>query len=451
MRAIFAVSLALVVFGAAHTYGAAQSPSPAARPAQTRPSFTKDVAPILQNKCQACHRPGTFAPMSLVTYEEARPWARSIKAKVIAREMPPFYIDKDTGIQEYENDISLTAEEIATLAQWADSGAEKGDPAHMPAPRTFPDEQRWQFGEDGEPDLVVSLPEPYMLPGTGADRWPNVLIDPKLTEDRYIKAVQIVPTKGYTVIHHIRTSLVIPTDGSLNAGQFQPNGPASVEEMGIFLNEYAIGKGADVFREGSGRLIKAGTKVNVSFHLHPSGKDTPVNIALGIKFHPKGYKPKNVVISDTPKYPEIDIRPHQADVRVDGFRLLTKPTRLLSYQPHMHNRGKYACIEAILPTTPATFQTLTCAKFYFNWHLNYVYSENSAPLLPAGTMLRTVQIYDNSASGRFNHDPDAQVTFGNRTIDEMAGPWISFYEMPEEQFKQELAERAARRQRGGSR
>ena len=160
MRAIFAVSLALVVFAAAHTYGAAQSPSPAARPAQTKPTFTKDVAPILQNKCQQCHRPGTFAPMSLVTYEEARPWARSIKAKVVAREMPPFYVDKDTGIQEYENDISLTAEEIATLAQWADSGAEKGDPAHMPPPRTFPDEHRFQFGEEGEPDLVVSLPEP---------------------------------------------------------------------------------------------------------------------------------------------------------------------------------------------------------------------------------------------------------------------------------------------------
>jgi hypothetical protein len=448
MRVILAVLLTLVSLTSARV--AAQSFSPALQPAQAKVTFATDIAPILQNKCQVCHRPNTFAPMSLLTYEEARPWARSIKAKVTAREMPPWFIDKGTGIQHFANDMSLTDEEIATIAKWVDTGAEKGDPADMPLPRTFPDDRRWQFGEDGEPDLVVHLPKDYMLPGSGADRWPNVLIDPQLTEDRYIKAVQIVPTNGYRAIHHIRTSLVAPTDDSVHSGQFQPNGPASLEEMGVFLNEYAIGKGADVFRDGSGRLIKAGTKVNVSFHLHPYGTDTPVNIALGIKFHPKGYRPKNVVISDTPKYPEIDIRPHEANARVDGYRLLTKPTRLLSYQPHMHNRGKYACIEAILPTTPATFETLTCARFYFNWHLNYVYAEDSAPLLPAGTMLHTIQIYDNSAASRFNPDPDAQVTFGNRTIDEMAGPWISFYEMSEEQFKQEVAERAARRQHVGS-
>jgi hypothetical protein len=390
--------------------------------------------------------------MPLLTYEDVRPWARAIKVKVVAREMPPWFIDKNTGIQHYANDVSLTDAEIATIAKWVDSSAPQGNTADMPPARTFAAENRWQFGEYGEPDLVVPLPKDYQMPATGADRWPNVLIDPGLTEDRYIKAVQIIPTKGYTVIHHIRTSLVAPDDDSVHAGQFQPDGPASIEEMGVFLNEYAIGKGADVFREGSGRLIKAGTKVNVSFHLHPSGEETAMNIALGIKFHPKGYKPRNVIISDTPKYPEIDIRPHDPNARVDGYRLLTKPTRLVSYQPHMHNRGKYACIEAILPTTPATFETLSCARFFFNWHLNYVYTEDSAPLLPAGTMLHTIQFYDNSAASRFNPDPDAQVTFGNRTIDEMAGPWISFYEMSEEQFKQEVAERAARKIRvAGSR
>ena len=422
---------------------AAQSLSP--QPSKAPVTFTKDVAPILQNRCQICHRPDTFAPMSLLTYEEVRPWARSMKAKVVAREMPPWFIDKNTGVQHFSNDRSLTDQEIETIAKWVDTGAEKGNPADMPPPRTFPDEKQWQFGEAGEPDVVVQLPNDYVMPATGPDRWPNILVDPRLTEDRYIKAAQIVPTKGYPVIHHIRTSLVAPEDDSIHSGQFQPNGPASLEEMGIFLNEYAIGKGADVFREGSGRLIKAGTKVNVSLHLHSTGKETLMNIALGLKLYPKGYKPKNVIVSDTPKYPEIDIRPRTAEVRIDGFRLLTKPTRLISYQPHMHNRGKYACIEAILPTTPATFETLTCARFFFNWHLNYVYAEDSAPLLPAGTMLRTIQIYDNSAASRFNPDPDAQVTFGNRTIDEMAGPWISFYEMSEEQFKQEVAERAARK------
>jgi hypothetical protein len=437
MRAVVLVSLTVVALASAF-------PAAGQTPASSDVTFTKHIAPILQNKCQTCHRPDTVAPMSLITYEQVRPWARSIKAKVVAREMPPWFIDKNVGIQEYSNDVSLTDAEIQAIAKWVDAGAPQGNPADMPPARVFPSDQRWQFGQWGEPDLVVSLPKDYAMPATGADRWPNILVDPKLTEDRYIAAVQIIPTKGYPTIHHIRTSLVAPTDDSLHAGQFQPNGPGSIEEMGIFLNEYAIGKGADVFREGAGRLIKAGTKINVSFHLHASGQETPMNIALGLKFHPKDYKPRHVVISDTPKYPDIDIRPHQADARVDGFRLLTKPTRLLSYQPHMHNRGKYACIEAILPGAPPRFETLTCAKFTFNWHLNYVYTEDSAPLLPAGTMLRTIQIYDNSASNPTNPDPDAQVTFGNRTIDEMAGPWISFYEMSEEEFKKEVEDRRAR-------
>lgn len=444
MRSMLAVSLALVAWTAMPVAGQ----SPASRDV----TFTKDIAPILQNRCQVCHRPDTFAPMSLVTYEEARPWARSIKAKVTAREMPPWFIDKDIGIQHFSNDRSLTDEEIATIARWADTGAEKGDPADMPPPRTFPDETLWQFGQYGEPDLVVPLAKDYILPASGADQWPNILIDPKLTEDRYIAAVQIIPTKGYTVIHHIRTSLVAPTDDSLHAGQVDANGPPSVENMGVFLNEYAIGKGADVFREGSGRLIKAGTKVNVSFHLHPNGKETPVNLALGLKFHPKGYTPKHVIVSDVVNTTDIDIRPHDPNARVDGYRLLKKPTRLLSYQPHQHNRGKSACLEAIhsLPNGQSRVEPLNCARFFFNWHLNYVYAEDSAPLLPAGTMLHTIQWYDNSSANRFNPDPDAQVTFGMRTIDEMAGPWISLYEMTEEEFKQEVEERRTRRHTVGS-
>lgn len=448
MRLILAISVTLVMSSAA-VPAAGQSPS------SDEITFTKQVAPILQNHCQVCHRPNTFAPMSLVTYEEVRPWARSIKTKVAAREMPPFYIDKNVGIQEYSNDVSLTDEEIATIVKWVDSGAPQGNPADMPRPRVFPDDKRWQFGKYGEPDLVVSLPRDYMMPTTGPDHWPSILVDPGLTEDRYIAAVQIVPTKGYRLIHHIRSSLVAPTPTaeSVQAGQGE-------EAMGRFLNEYAIGKGADVFREGSGRLIKAGTKITVSMHLHPNYGEveeaaTPVNIALGLKFHPKGYKPKHVVISDSGKYPGIDIRPGDPNARGDGYYLLKSPTRLLSWQPHMHNRGKAACILAIIPVPDSGssdgltsgqpgFETLSCARFTFNWHLNYVYTDDSAPLLPAGTMLHTIQWFDNSAASRTNTDPAAQVTRGNRTIDEMSGGWLSFYQMSEEEFTQELAQRGAR-------
>ena len=450
MHHILAVSLALTLgLFLVNLSAAGQSPSSTQQASTV--TFAKHVAPILQNRCQACHRRDTFAPMSLVTYEEVRPWARSIKAKVVAREMPPWFIDKKIGVQHFSNDASLTDEEIGTIAAWVDGGALKGDPADMPPPRTFADQGRWDFGSHGEPDLVVNLPKDYLVPASGPDHWPNILIDPKLTEDRYIAGVQIIPTKGYRSVHHIRTSLITPSDDAAHAGEVD-SGAASVGDMGVFLNEYAIGKGADAFPDGSGRLIKAGTRINVSFHLHPNGQETPMNIALGLKLHPKGYTPKHAIVSAIIDNFDLDIRPHEANARFDAYHLLTKPTRLLSYQPHMHNRGKAACMEAIhpLPNGNSRIEPINCARFTFNWHLNYVYAEDSAPLLPAGTILHMINWYDNTAANKANPDPDAQLTFGGRTIDEMSGTWLSLYQMTEEEFKKEVENRRARQHTVGS-
>jgi hypothetical protein len=406
--------------------------------AQEQVTFTKDVAPILQERCQVCHRVGTFAPMSLVTYEQARPWARSIKQKVLAREMPPWFIDKNVGVQHFSNDVSLTDQEIATLVKWVDSGAPQGNPADMPPPRSFPDGQVWHIGQ---PDLIVRLPQDVVVKAKAPDQWPDILVDPGLTEDRYIQGVQIIPAKGHKVIHHIRTSIVEP-EGSRHSGQLDGNVALAVGEQGVFLNEYAIGKGGDVFPEGSGRLIKAGTKVNFQFHLHSVGEETPTNVALGIKFYPKGYVPKHSITSLTVGVNEIDIRPHTDNVRSDGYLTLTKPARLLSFQPHMHSRGKAECLEAIYPNGKA--EMLSCAKFFFNWHINYVYDDNAAPLLPSGTVLHSISWHDNTAGNKFNPDPDAQVTWGERTVDEMGSSWISYYYMSDEDFKKESEARRAK-------
>ena len=437
MRFILPVSLALVITIATVPMRAGQSATD-----QAQVTFAKDVAPILQKNCQVCHRPGSIAPMSLLTYVDARPWARSIRQKVAAREMPPWFIDRNVGVQHFSNDVSLTDHEIATIVKWVDAGAPQGNPADMPPAREFPDVNRWQFGE---PDLVVSLPKDLVVAASGPDRWPDFLVDPGLTGDRYIKGVQIIPTKGFAVIHHIRTSLVAPTDESRHTGEVDgPDGPPR-DEQGVFLNEYAIGKGADVFAEGAGRLIKAGTTINISLHVHSLGTQMPTNVALGLKFHPKGYVPKHVVVSAQVRYPEIDIRPNTANVRLDGYLILPKAARLLSYQPHMHDRGKSACIEAIYPTKTGVLnaQMLNCARFFFNWHLNYVYSDAAAPMLPAGTVLHTLQWYDNTAANKFNPDPDAQITYGQRTIDEMAGAWISYYLMSDDEYRKEVEERRA--------
>jgi len=123
-------------------------------------TFTKDVAPVLQEKCQVCHRPGTFAPMSLLTYEEARPWAKAIREKVLAREMPPWHIDKNVGVRHFKNDRSLSDEQIATIVKWVDGGALRGNPADMPPPREFEDQDKWHI----TPDLIVELPKDIIVP-----------------------------------------------------------------------------------------------------------------------------------------------------------------------------------------------------------------------------------------------------------------------------------------------
>ncbi|NOT27812.1 MAG: hypothetical protein HOP16_17130 [Acidobacteria bacterium] len=427
-------------------------------------TFTKHVAPILQKHCQECHRPSTFAPMSLLTYEQARPWARAMKAKVVARQMPPWFIDKTVGIQDYVSDRSLTEAEIETIAKWADSGAPQGNPADMPPPRVFKNNQQWDFGQFGdEPDMIVSLPKDYMMPPTGPDRWPEIMVDPKLTEDRYLAGVQLIPTKGDRLIHHLQTNMISPSAEA----QFE-QGNVTAEERGAFLNEYAVGKGADLFADNSGRLIPAGTKFNVQLHLHPTYNQqnreaTPVNVMLGLKFHPKGYKPQFDAKTIKIPYAPIDIRPGEKNVRVDGYYRLAQATRVLSWQPHMHNRGSYACLQALIPAQgnmgmgsegtglPTAerieVRLLSCARFSFSWHLNYTYTDDVAPLLPAGTILQTLQWFDNSRGNPDNPDPDAQITRGNRTLDEMAGAWLSYYYLSNAEFEKQMTARESRKHR----
>jgi mono/diheme cytochrome c family protein len=425
-------TLTLLIAIAAFAFTSAAADAPA------QVTFTKDVAPIFQEHCQTCHHVGTVAPMSLVTYADARPWARAIKQRVEAREMPPWFIDRNIGVQHFNNDESLTDDEIATIVKWVDNGAPQGNPADMPPPRQFADDQSWQIGK---PDLLITLPKDVIVKAHGADWWPDILVDPGLTEDRYVQAIQIVPTKGYNVVHHIRTSIVEPDAGTRHSGQLDGNVQLEVGEQGVFLNEYAIGKGADVFPDGSGRLIKAGTKINFQFHLHANGTETPTNVALGLKLYPKGYTPKHVITSLTVGVNDVDLRPHEANVRSDAYMPLIKPARLLSFQPHMHNRGKAECLEAIYPNGKT--EMLSCARFEFNWMRNYVYADDAAPLLPAGTILHSIMWHDNSEQARFNPDPDAQVTWGERTVDEMASAWLSYYYMSEEDFKKEVEARKA--------
>src|SRR6185503_510810 len=167
-------------------------------------TFARDVAPIMQRKCQTCHQPGSIAPMSLLTYNDAREYADEIKERVIAREMPPWHIDKTVGIQEFKNDRSLSDAEIKAIAAWVDAGAPEGDKKHAPPPLKFPDPNDWQLAEKfGKPDLIIRS-TPYTLAAQTQDKWFRPTVETGITEPRWVRAIEVKPARAESrkVTHH---------------------------------------------------------------------------------------------------------------------------------------------------------------------------------------------------------------------------------------------------------
>jgi hypothetical protein len=413
-----ALSIAMVAIASLVGF-AQQTPQPV--------TFSKDVAPILQKSCQGCHRPGAIAPMSLLTYQDARPWARSIKAKVTAREMPPWYIDRHIGITKFKDDPSLTDAEIATIARWVDQGAPAGSAKDMPPARQFADDDKWHIGK---PDMVVSLPKPYELKANGPDEFYDVDVDPGFTEDMYISAVETKPEAfSFKVVHHATANMIEDEEA---------------DPVGFFFNEYALGKNGDIFPEDSGRLIKAGSKIHFNLHLHPSGERSLVNLSIGFKLYPKGEVPKHVAFTQhMGDNTDLDIPPGQV-VRTDGYFRLPRPAVLSAFQPHMHNRGKAMCMEAIYPDIradsarpgPARTETLNCVSNYqFGWHITYPYADDVAPILPAGTIIHITAWHDNTAANKYNPNPRNWVGYGQRTIDEMSFAWVSLFYIDDGEYQ----------------
>ncbi len=395
-------------------------------------TFSKDIAPILQRSCQNCHRAGSIAPMALLTYKDARPWARSIKEKVVRREMPPWHIDRNVGITKFKEDPSLTDAEIATISNWVDRGAPEGNPADMPSPRQFSDLDKWQIGK---PDIVVSMKKPYTLKANGQDEYYDIEIDPGFKEDVYIQAVETKPDVGFKVVHHATTNLIEDAED---------------DPVGLFLNEYAVGKNADIFPENSGRLIRAGSKIHFNLHLHPNGEVTPVSVSLGLKLFPKGAVPKYVAFTQhMGEVTDLDLPAGQI-TRSDGYFRLPKPALISAFQPHFHTRGKAQCMEAVYPDVradsarpgPARSETISCVSNYqFGWSITYPYAEDVAPLLPAGTVIHVTTWHDNTDNNKFNPNPKNWVGYGQRTIDEMSFAWVSLYYLDEANYQQRVQAR----------
>ena len=414
LAAAVAAAVGLLSTGAVPS---AQSPAPGAV------TFTKDVAPILQKACQNCHRPGSIAPMSLLTYEDARPWARSIKDRVERRSMPPWHVDRTVGIRKFKDDPSLSDKEIATIVSWIDAGAPKGNPADMPAPKPFDDSDRWHIGK---PDLIVEMPRAFEVKPEAADWWGNFIADSGLTEDRYIKAVEAKPSaSAIRVVHHAVETLEYE-DGTPSGGT---------------LVEYAVGKNGDIFPDGSGKLMKAGARIRFNMHYHAIGSPVLDRTSVGIVFYPKGVVPKHVMTTIlSPNQDDLDIPAGADNVRSDAYYKFDRNARLVGFMPHMHNRGKRQCIEAIYPNM--RIEQFNCVNYDFQWQIVYNYADDVAPLLPAGTIIHVISWHDNSVANKYNPDPRNWVGFGNRTTDDMSRHWLTYYTMSDEEFKAEQAERA---------
>ena len=430
---IVAVLAAGMVFAASSAWAQTDPSTPLGAGQVT---FTKDIAPILQRSCQSCHRPGSIAPMSLLTYEEARPYARAIRQRTALRHrrgaMPPWFIEKEIGIQGFKDDISLSDAEIATIAKWVDNGAVRGNPADLPPPRAFADNASWQIGT---PDLIVTSPAVEMK-AINPDYWGALTPMPTgLTEDRYVAAMEIKEVNdsrdkpgratvgGLFVFHHALLGVIGP-DGRPAGGGWPV---------------HEVGRNADIFDSQAGKRLPAGSSVAFpSVHLHANGKDTRATLQVGFKFHPVGYKPQIQSTLLTVGTDDLDIPGGASGISQSAYTTLSRPLKLTVFEPHMHSTGVRMCLEAIYGSH---VETLNCSGYDHNWVKTYAYKEDAAPLLPAGTILKITGYFDNTPANRNVVDPRNWSGLGHRSIDNMLILIAQGVNLTEEQFAQEVARR----------
>ncbi|HME11083.1 MAG TPA: cytochrome c [Bryobacteraceae bacterium] len=397
-------------------------------------TYAKDIAPIFQAKCEECHRKGTAAPMSLISYQEARPWAKAIRERVITRNMPPWHLDKTVGIQKFSNDRSLSDDQIATIVRWVDSGAPMGDPKDMPPAIQWPSDEVWQLAKQfGQPDLVIKS-EPYTMPAQGQDVWWKPVTPIPLDEARWVRAVEMRPgtVAGRKIVHHALAGLIQEEPGT-GKEQDPANGPG-------LLMEWAVGKNFDIYRANSGKLLLPGAQIRWDIHMHAAGEPIRDHVELAVYLYPKGEVPKyrtRLMLFGATALGTLDIPPNTVS-ETQAFHVLKSAARLENFQPHMHLRGKAMSMEAILPD--GTVRMLSYVDhFNFNWMNNYIYADDAAPVLPKGTVLRITAWHDNTSGNPNNPNHDEWVGYGDRTVDEMAHAWVNVTNISDQDYADWLA------------
>jgi hypothetical protein len=359
-------------------------------------TFSKDVAPIFNKACVECHRPTMFAPMSLASYDAARPWARSIKQRVTARTMPPWGADAPHGL--FKNDPSLTEQEIDTIVRWVDAGAPKGDDKDLPPPPQFAD--GWTIGK---PDAVFAMEEEFHIPAEGAIPYQYLRVPTHLTEDKWIQALEIRPGASAQVHHVIAFT--------------QPAG-APISQAGV-LGPTNIGgttpnKPGIRYADGVARLLRGNQDIILQMHYTTNGKETTDRTRVGIIYAKE--PPKKLAAGGMVLQPRFVIPAYDGNAEVKGLVKLQRDVVVTTYTPHMHVRGKDMTYIAHYPDG-TTETLLRVPKYDFNWQITY---ELATPkILPKGTEVEVIAHYDNSTNNKFNPDPSKDVRWGDQTWEEM--------------------------------
>jgi len=359
-------------------------------------TFSKDVAPIFYKNCIQCHRAGEIAPMPLVTYKEARPWARSIREKALTREMPPWHADPRYG--QWENDRRLSQEDIDTIVAWVDSGAKEGDPRDLPPlPKLA---SGWQIGE---PDIVFHMPEEFTVPAEGVVPYKYFTVPTNFKEDRYVQAME-ARAGNPSVVHHI--VIYVREPGNQR--------PRRVDIGTGLLGALSPGQTPFIAPPGKAKLIKAGSSLVFQMHYNPSGKEEKDRSYVGLIF---AKQPVDKIITTTAAYnTRFVIPPGAPNHEVRAVYEFEEDSHIISFMPHMHLRGKDITYRAIYPDGRSEI-LLSIPRYDFGWQV-YYYPIKPLPM-PKGTRIEAVAHYDNSTRNPLNPDPTKEVRFGEQTWEEM--------------------------------
>jgi hypothetical protein len=397
-------------------------------PTESAPTFSKDVAPIMYQKCVTCHRPGEIAPMSFITYQNVRPWARSIREKVLAREMPPWDADPQHG--KFRNDRSLTEREIDTIVKWANAGARQGDPAEMPALPKYP--AGWQIGT---PDIVFEMPVEYQIPADGTIDYQYFEVPTNFKEDRWMQAGE-VRAGDPEHVHHIIVSVIEPekntrpnvvsirpifSEGQAAAprpqraaGERTPSEQTSRRASAIMLVNWAVGEDAPIYEPGTAKRIPAGSTLQFQVHYTTNGAPSKDRSRIGLIFAKE--PPTREIRTGTIANPLFALPPGASNHQVEAEATFSDDVKVWTMHPHMHLRGKDMTYTAIYPDGRREI-LLSVPKYDFGWQTDYWLAQ---PLsLPKGSKIHVVAHFDNSTGNPNNPDPAATVRWGDQTWEEM--------------------------------